>query len=383
MTNQIEHLESLKDDIRDEIKRRIEQRDKYSLQLVISLATILAVFSVSNIGQTNIDFRKVIIVAPLISIYFSVLILYSYRIHYILTKYLREKIEPKLAELHKISRDYEWENFYRIYSVPGIRKIFFLLMPLLISAFSLLYLWLIYHSELWPWLIFITLVYSSFIIYILYEFWIKEKPLKKLSLVRDLPRIAYPKHYRGVFIDRDGTINVDTHYTHKIKELELLPSVEEGFKELSELPLDIIVVSNQAGIALGYFTQNKMSKFNKKLRNKITKKGGRIDAFYFCPHLEPKHLGLNETPSDCSKPASGMLFEAAKDFDFDLEKSYLIGNKLTDTEAGNQVGCKTILIEKDKSIKKKYNKKNKPYRRVDNFIDAVKIVKKEFENHSL
>jgi hypothetical protein len=163
MTNQIEHLESLKDDIRDEIKRRIEQRDKYSLQLVISLATILAVFSVSNIGQTNIDFRKVIIVAPLISIYFSVLILYSYRIHYILTKYLREKIEPKLAELHKISRDYEWENFYRIYSVPGIRKIFFLLMPLLISAFSLLYLWLIYHSELWPWLIFITLVYSSFI----------------------------------------------------------------------------------------------------------------------------------------------------------------------------------------------------------------------------
>jgi len=95
------HLEKLRDDVRDEIKKRIEQRDKYSIQLTIALGAIVAfTFRSGSSGSS-----QALIAAPLVSIYFTVLILYSYRIHKILARYLREEIEPRLAELHEISRD--------------------------------------------------------------------------------------------------------------------------------------------------------------------------------------------------------------------------------------------------------------------------------------
>jgi D,D-heptose 1,7-bisphosphate phosphatase len=378
-TKQIKHFESLREDIRDEIKRRIEQRDKYSLQFVIALATIAALFSFSNTGGIGIDFRKVIVIAPGVSIYFSVLILYSYRIHYILTKYLSVKIEPKLATLHELSRDYEWENFYRSLSIPGIRKNFFLFTPWIVLNLMILYILKNYSHEFIPWLFIITFcVYLPVISYFTYEFWDDYTRVGKRNRDFPWPDRVNIKNNRAVFIDRDGTINKDTHFTYKTKDLEFLPGVIEFFKELSALPLEIIIVSNQAGIAFDYFKQNHMSKFNKKLREKIKKSKGRIDAFYFCPHFEPKHLPSEEPPCECSKPAPGMLLDAAKDFELDLEKSYLIGDKLTDTEAGNKVKCKTILISQDDSINNKINDENRPNHIVNNFIEAVKIVKSDF-----
>jgi D-glycero-D-manno-heptose 1,7-bisphosphate phosphatase len=169
--------------------------------------------------------------------------------------------------------------------------------------------------------------------------------------MRDWPSNPELLYTRAVFLDRDGTINVDTHYPHDYKLLEVIPEAYEGMKILSELPLDIIVVSNQAGIELGIFTKDQMSRFNEELRIRIERYGGRIDAFYYCPHLEPKNLKKGQKPCNCSKPAPGMLLEAANDFEIDLAKSFIIGDKTSDVAAGKVVGCTGILVKTGKAGK--------------------------------
>jgi len=131
----IVHLEKVREDIRDEIKKRIEQRDKYSIQLTIALSTIIA------LAFTKPAYSNVLIVSPLVSIYFTVLIMYSYEIHRTAARYLRKIIEPELAFLCGTSVDIEWETYYKKNKVPGIRHGFFLLMMGIVSILSLAYLW--------------------------------------------------------------------------------------------------------------------------------------------------------------------------------------------------------------------------------------------------
>ncbi|MCK4402226.1 MAG: HAD family hydrolase [Dehalococcoidia bacterium] len=167
--------------------------------------------------------------------------------------------------------------------------------------------------------------------------------------MRDWPPKPNPRYERAVFLDRDGTINVDTHFPHRVESLEFIPKAVEGLRVLSALPLHIIVVSNQAGIALNIFTVEQMSQFNTELRTKIEHAGAHIDAFYFCPHLEAKHLASGVSACACSKPSPGMLLEAAKEFQLDLSRSYLIGDKTSDIAVGERVGCVTILLRTGKA----------------------------------
>jgi hypothetical protein len=125
----IAHLEALREDMRGEIKDRIKQRDQYSIQLTIALASIVAI-SASGGGltgaATNLHLERVLVAAPLVSIYFTTLILYSYRVHKMISAYLRTVIEPNLAQLCGTRPDQEWESHYQQHAIPGIRKSFFL-----------------------------------------------------------------------------------------------------------------------------------------------------------------------------------------------------------------------------------------------------------------
>jgi len=197
--------------------------------------------------------------------------------------------------------------------------------------------------------------------------------------MRDQPINPFPNYHRAVFLDRDGTINVDTHYPHDYKLLELIPEAIDGMKILADLPLDIIVVSNQAGIALGIFTREEMSRFNTELRSRIEKAGGRIDAFYFCPHLEPKNLPSGVLSCNCSKPSPGMLLEAVEDFDIDLTRSFIIGDKTSDIVAGESVGCTGILVKTGKGGKEEGAMPVKTKYFVDSLYDASLIVKSYIE----
>jgi D-glycero-D-manno-heptose 1,7-bisphosphate phosphatase len=163
--------------------------------------------------------------------------------------------------------------------------------------------------------------------------------------MRDWPNRVIPRNRVAVFLDRDGTINVDTHYPYRVSELEFLPGALFALNALAVLPVDIIVVSNQAGIALGMYTLDAMAAFNAELRRRVVESGGRVDAFYYCPHLERKNLRHGERPCLCSKPAPGMLLEAAADFELDLSRSMFVGDKSSDVEAGIAAGCYTILID--------------------------------------
>jgi len=169
--------------------------------------------------------------------------------------------------------------------------------------------------------------------------------------MRDWPLHPRPIFHRVVFLDRDGTINVDTHYPHDANLLEIIPRSLDGMKILAQLPVHIIIVSNQAGIALEIFTRKDMSNFNKELRTRVKKASGRIDAFYYCPHFEPKNLKKGQIPCNCSKPAPGMLLEAAEDFNIDLSSSFIIGDKTSDIVAGETVGCTGILVKTGKGGK--------------------------------
>jgi D-glycero-D-manno-heptose 1,7-bisphosphate phosphatase len=164
-------------------------------------------------------------------------------------------------------------------------------------------------------------------------------------ILRDYPTQPKIGYGRAVFIDRDGTINVDTHYPNKLKDLILLPGVIEGMKLLAELPLDLIVVSNQAGIALKLYEQDRMTRFNRELRRRIEKHGARIDAFYFCPHLERKELPFGASGCACSKPSPGMFLEAAGDFGIDLTQSFVIGDRTSDIISGQLVRCRSVLVK--------------------------------------
>ena len=166
--------------------------------------------------------------------------------------------------------------------------------------------------------------------------------------MRDWPQRVKAKFQEAAFLDRDGTITIDSHFPHRIAELEFLPRSIQAIRVLAPLPIHIIVVSNQAGIALGLFRTVDMTAYNAELRRRIEASGGRIDAFYYCPHREPKHLEPGEKPCECAKPAPGMLLEAARDFHLDLKRSVMIGDKLSDVAAGWAAGCKTILVRTGK-----------------------------------
>ncbi|MFC1907201.1 D-glycero-alpha-D-manno-heptose-1,7-bisphosphate 7-phosphatase [Chloroflexota bacterium] len=177
-----------------------------------------------------------------------------------------------------------------------------------------------------------------------------------------------------MFLDRDGTINVDTHFPYQIEYLELVPKAVDGLRLLATLPFHLIVVANQAGIALGKFTREQMSEFNKELYLRAEHAGARIDGFYYCPHLETKHMQPGDPSCQCSKPAPGMLIEAAKDFQLDLTRSFLIGDKLTDIAAGQSAGCVSILVKTGAGGEEEVAPSVVPHYVTENLYEAALVI---------
>ena len=148
----------------------------------------------------------------------------------------------------------------------------------------------------------------------------------------------------AVFLDRDGTINVDKHYLHKIEDFEFLPGALEAIKSLKNAGYLIIVVSNQSGIARGYFDEAAVDRLHEHIQQELKRYGTAIDAFYYCPHHPDKGRGEYKVACDCRKGAAGMLLQAAEEHNIDLGNSFMVGDKLADIEAGAKAGCTSILV---------------------------------------
>ena len=150
---------------------------------------------------------------------------------------------------------------------------------------------------------------------------------------------------RAVFLDRDGVLNQDPpHYAHRLDQLELIPRSGMAVKILNEHGYMVIVISNQSGVARGYYTEREVFIFNNALLMKIQEFGGAVDAIYYCPHHPNAKIEKYRVDCLCRKPGPGMILQAAKEHHIDLQKSYVIGDKLSDIEAGKNAGCQTILV---------------------------------------
>ncbi|MFC2051585.1 D-glycero-beta-D-manno-heptose 1,7-bisphosphate 7-phosphatase [Chloroflexota bacterium] len=143
---------------------------------------------------------------------------------------------------------------------------------------------------------------------------------------------------KAVFVDRDGTMASDVPYCSCPEDFELFPDTARATKLLNEHGFKVIVITNQSGIARGYFTEETLAKIHEKMERELAKEGSWVDGIYYCPHHP-------DDKCDCRKPNPELLLQAAKDFDIDLKRSFVVGDLQADIELGRVAGCKTILIE--------------------------------------
>ena len=147
-----------------------------------------------------------------------------------------------------------------------------------------------------------------------------------------------------IFLDRDGTLNVEVNYLHRKEDLVLLPGVPEALKAFKDQGYKLVVITNQAGVARGYYTEEDVKELHRYMNELLTGQGAGIDAFYYCPHHPEHGIGKYKIPCHCRKPEAGMFEMAEQDFEVDKASSWMIGDKLIDIEAGRNYGVRTVLV---------------------------------------
>ncbi len=151
---------------------------------------------------------------------------------------------------------------------------------------------------------------------------------------------------RAVFLDRDGVITQEPpHYAHRIVELKFIPGSPEAIRLLNQNNFVVIIVSNQSGIARGYYQEEDTITFNNVMKKKLSEFGAHIDAIYYCPHHPEARVEKYRIDCDCRKPKNGMLKKAEKNMNLDLRQSFAVGDRWSDIEAGKISGCETILVK--------------------------------------
>lgn len=149
---------------------------------------------------------------------------------------------------------------------------------------------------------------------------------------------------KAVFLDRDGTLNVDKGYLYKVDDFEWIPGVLEGLKKLHDLGYLLIVVTNQSGVARGYYTEEDVQKLHQWMCADAAKAGVPIKACYYCPYLPGAPIAAYDQDSDWRKPKPGMVLQALEDYDIDPAQSIMIGDKERDVACGEAAGVKGYLF---------------------------------------
>lgn len=158
---------------------------------------------------------------------------------------------------------------------------------------------------------------------------------------------------RAIFLDRDGVITQEPpHYAHRLDQLKLIPRSVEAIKLLNENTFVVVVVSNQSGIARGYYGEEDIMRFNNAMNELLNKSDAHIDALYYCPHHPEAKIEKYRVDCDCRKPKPGMLKRAEKELDIDLKQSFMVGDRWSDIEAGKRAECKTIMVKTGYNLEK-------------------------------
>jgi len=180
---------------------------------------------------------------------------------------------------------------------------------------------------------------------------------------------------KAVFLDRDGTINKEVDNLDDSNQLRLLSGVADAIKKLKKLGFLVVIVTNQPVVARGLLSEEEVDSIHELLIKRLRKKGANVDGIYYCPHHPEATLKEYRKKCKYRKPGAGMLLKAAKDFNIDLKRSFIVGDRTADILAGKRAGAKTILVNTGYGGEdKKYIVK--PEFVANNLLEAVKVIKK-------
>jgi D-glycero-D-manno-heptose 1,7-bisphosphate phosphatase len=143
---------------------------------------------------------------------------------------------------------------------------------------------------------------------------------------------------KAAFVDRDGVILVDSGFLHRVEDLELLPGSIEGLQRLQAAGYLLVVITNQSGIARGFYTEADYQRLTAHMQQRLLAAGVQLAAVEFCPHLPDAAIARYRVDCDCRKPRSGMLERAAAALNIDVSASILVGDRATDIQAGRGAG---------------------------------------------
>jgi D-glycero-D-manno-heptose 1,7-bisphosphate phosphatase len=149
---------------------------------------------------------------------------------------------------------------------------------------------------------------------------------------------------RAVFLDRDGTVNEEVGYLRDLDQLRLIPGAGAAIRRLNEAGLKVVLVTNQSGVARGFFPESFVHAVHDRLTRMLEQEGARIDAVYYCPHHPTAGNPPYVRACDCRKPGTGMIDQAAKDLHIDIKHSFMVGDKWIDVELGQRAGACSILV---------------------------------------
>lgn len=156
----------------------------------------------------------------------------------------------------------------------------------------------------------------------------------------DAPQALRP----AVFLDRDGTINEEVGYIYNPLDLTLIPGAAEAIRELNTLGVLAILVTNQSGPARGYYPESHLDTLHERLTQLLEEEGAFLDDLYYCPHLPDGVVPEYTMACECRKPGTKLVELAAAKHGIDLSRSYVVGDKATDVELGQNAGCRTVLL---------------------------------------
>jgi D-glycero-D-manno-heptose 1,7-bisphosphate phosphatase len=157
--------------------------------------------------------------------------------------------------------------------------------------------------------------------------------------------MRYRSRQRAIFLDRDGTLVHPRRYPSRPDDLQLYHGIGPALHDVQAMGFRLVVVTNQSGLARGFFTASDLDRMHEHLCDGLARSGVRLDAIYHCPHHPDGIVPELAIHCNCRKPQPGMLLRAASNLAISLEDSWMVGNILDDIEAGRRAGCRTILVD--------------------------------------
>ncbi|MGL5100990.1 MAG: D-glycero-beta-D-manno-heptose 1,7-bisphosphate 7-phosphatase [Plesiomonas sp.] len=155
----------------------------------------------------------------------------------------------------------------------------------------------------------------------------------------------------ALFIDRDGTLNIDHGYVHESDNFEFIKGAIDACRQIKEMGLALVLVTNQSGIARGLFTEAQFTHLTEWMDWSLADRGVDLDGIYYCPHHVEHGKGEYKIDCECRKPKPGMFLEAQAELDLDMASSYMVGDKLEDMQAAQAAGIGTkILVRSGKPL---------------------------------